>query len=615
MFKDIIAVNRDRILSRLRSKHAARSFKTTNRTPIAVRLAEGIKIVRAFTRNMASASTEFEQIEAKVQEFQRLFNHLEALRGGRSNTLECDNILGSVVKISYSLASRHDLSKYLNSIPNSGTFGPEAKASLPEIIGKLGRYYASCSFLIAAARKLPIFRRIHVESIGIKLPNCPPSSAGTCQPSLLKTINRVLGAGEETRRQSSARSSVINHAFHLKSAENSFLSKLAAPRRSYKIHAEIQLLSFYELHPQLPRPRVICSSKSACFLCDLFIKIHANFFVARTHGVLYDKWSLPDMQSLGLGIKESANMAATVEKFSASIEDSIRRALAIPELLRFHPNESVFMQPPNWSSSAVSASSSTVSATQPQGAEPRLREHDNSSGSAVTLIAPTEWDLRTFKDDEKPSLSQPEPGQTRRRRTAETRSDDEETDRNSVSERSHGYSERVSSLRRSPSSNSFQREAADERCCRSAEQSLCSSGSPVSYSSAAPATEHELNKPGDWIELDLPTDLSSVIVSIESIRLILSSGWAESTDSAVDLQGATGMETRKCPPNEYAIRARWLRSGEDLQNDTDAPVIDLDGMTDNMDETWSHKKNSPWRLYFRRDDHILAVDFMRKCHL
>jgi hypothetical protein len=41
---------------------------------------------------------------------------------------------------------------------------------------------------------------------------------------------------------------------------------------SCSVHAEIQLLFYHEKHPPKIPPRIICSSKKACFLCNLFIK-------------------------------------------------------------------------------------------------------------------------------------------------------------------------------------------------------------------------------------------------------------------------------------------------------------------------------------------------------
>ena len=69
------------------------------------------------------------------------------------------------------------------------------------------------------------------------------------------------------------------------------------------VHAEIQLVIEHDL--QLARserqgcevlpPRIIGTSKYLCYLCYLFIQHHGRFFVANTHGRLYDQWTVPDL--------------------------------------------------------------------------------------------------------------------------------------------------------------------------------------------------------------------------------------------------------------------------------------------------------------------------------
>lgn len=101
---------------------------------------------------------------------------------------------------------------------------------------------------------------------------------------------------------------------------------------SMHIHAEIQLAVFYDLifqrggrevspppstsqspsepqnnsspvsstsshsTPNFLRPRAIGISKSLCFLCFQFLQKHRSFFPSRTHGRLYDQWTVPDLQ-------------------------------------------------------------------------------------------------------------------------------------------------------------------------------------------------------------------------------------------------------------------------------------------------------------------------------
>ena len=60
------------------------------------------------------------------------------------------------------------------------------------------------------------------------------------------------------------------------------------------VHGEVQLILFYEKYGNDLPPRAIGSSKSACFLCDLFIKYHGQFGISHSHMKLYPKWTIPD---------------------------------------------------------------------------------------------------------------------------------------------------------------------------------------------------------------------------------------------------------------------------------------------------------------------------------
>lgn len=59
------------------------------------------------------------------------------------------------------------------------------------------------------------------------------------------------------------------------------------------VHGEVQLVLFHERHPSNFMPRTIGSSKSACFLCDLFIAKHGRFSISHTHKRLYGQWRIP----------------------------------------------------------------------------------------------------------------------------------------------------------------------------------------------------------------------------------------------------------------------------------------------------------------------------------
>jgi len=61
------------------------------------------------------------------------------------------------------------------------------------------------------------------------------------------------------------------------------------------VHAEVQLAVYYDLNRQC-RPRCIGTSKWLCYLCYQFLRAHADFFPSRTHGRLYDQWTIPDLE-------------------------------------------------------------------------------------------------------------------------------------------------------------------------------------------------------------------------------------------------------------------------------------------------------------------------------
>jgi hypothetical protein len=61
------------------------------------------------------------------------------------------------------------------------------------------------------------------------------------------------------------------------------------------VHAEVQQILAYERQPHHPMPRAIGCSKSACYLCDLFIREHGGYKLSYAHRRLYDKWTLPDV--------------------------------------------------------------------------------------------------------------------------------------------------------------------------------------------------------------------------------------------------------------------------------------------------------------------------------
>jgi hypothetical protein len=66
----------------------------------------------------------------------------------------------------------------------------------------------------------------------------------------------------------------------------------------YRLHCEIQLIVFYEEHPDLqPCVSYIACNKLSCYLCYHFIRAHGRFEVAGSHQSLYSLWTVPETVS------------------------------------------------------------------------------------------------------------------------------------------------------------------------------------------------------------------------------------------------------------------------------------------------------------------------------
>jgi hypothetical protein len=242
-----------------------------------------------------------------------LFTRLESILDPHVEEVEVQKVLGEIVKEAYEFTRKNDLSKALQNFSGN----PSLKNHLPEAIGKLARYYSAAFELVCAARdkKCRVFQYIEVEPFEIPTPT------------------------------------YIQRSFE-------------------KVHAEIQLLFYYELYPDRPRPRIICSSKSACYLCNLFFRFHGGFHVPRTHGRLYEKWILPDW--LDVPVERRKELGIILTRLKATLENKIQRASRSKRYL--HPNESFLPSFAHWpSSSALSrnrlstapASTSTIRPQSP----------------------------------------------------------------------------------------------------------------------------------------------------------------------------------------------------------------------------------------------------------
>ncbi|KIM96820.1 hypothetical protein OIDMADRAFT_44371 [Oidiodendron maius Zn] len=302
-FREVVSLDFHRILSRLRSRHAKCTRKIAGKRPLIEQLHDAI-----YTRSI-KVTASIKEGRSKARELQSLFARLESIPDINAGMIEAQELVGMIVRRLHAFSLNTNLGRALQ----TSMLDPSLKAHLPEAIGKVGRYYSATFELVCAARHriCRLFESIDVEPFQIQMPASFPQ--------------------------------------HL------------------KVHAEIQLLFFYEAHPGQPRPRFICSSKSACYMCNLFFSLHGGFYLPRTHGRVYDKWTLPYWLDIPAERHEDLGRISTLLK--GTIDRKVLRASNRKKRKTYHfPNESVLPLPASWSSSGISSKLShqaTTSTIQP----------------------------------------------------------------------------------------------------------------------------------------------------------------------------------------------------------------------------------------------------------
>ncbi|KAL8724139.1 MAG: hypothetical protein Q9166_008112 [cf. Caloplaca sp. 2 TL-2023] len=336
LFRQIVILDEPRILSRLRSRHAARTRKTRGKPSLLPLLSRTIHDKSVHGRN-ETTKTSLTRIQSSSKQLSDRFSDFEAAReSGSTNNASLDVLLDLLTRI-----REFDVCSLQTALESSSFIEPSLKTYLPLAIRKLGRYHCITCDLVDAARSFQytLFRRISVQALE--------------KPHLDMTFIADHSAGFNRTLQRVTRSS---HQFHLtdydpgsvSAAQTKFQSRMADRATPWKVHAEIQLLFFYEQTRHMFRPRLIGSSKSACYLCDLFIRHHGQFQVPRTHGRLYDRWILPERPINDLST--NGDLQSVVSRLNAALEAKIIHVLNHKRLPFPHPAESVLVFREPWSS-------------------------------------------------------------------------------------------------------------------------------------------------------------------------------------------------------------------------------------------------------------------------
>lgn len=231
----------------------------------------------------------------------------------------------------------------LDLIPNNN-MDPSSRSSLLNIIRKVSRYWGAARQLYRTAKKFSLVRNMKIQLASL------PQKAfeGQTNSSELSDLYSCLSRLGFIKGQ---QHSVSQLCRNLRLDENAARARYEGAQKALstpKIHAEIQIIAFCEMKAPKLFPRVVSSSKDACFLCNTFIQLYGRMHNPRAHGRLYPGWRLPSLPQLR-GLQQKLN-----KRLIESLRHNISLGLAQGRLsVRPSPNESNIL--------TLSASDTTVS--------------------------------------------------------------------------------------------------------------------------------------------------------------------------------------------------------------------------------------------------------------
>jgi hypothetical protein len=327
LLETIVSMNQNRILCRLRSTRARRhcNFKK-------MKLAKAPILPQVVQLYREKCTLEFpSSFDQELDDLEKYSTSLESLEPLDAASVRGVRPIVGIVQIIHRLWLNQDF---------RSLFPP---GMLRSTLAKLSRYVSAAYFLVEEARRQSILAMLKVKIVACEpLPGTAYVPSPEDFQSLLSKLASPVNTPDLYRRLCS------------QTTDPSADTKLLVSNRygdlvnsKCAVHAEMQLLFHYEfLNPRLP-PRVICSTKKACYLCNLFFVLHGRFTMLATHGRLYEKWTLPKCIQDLEGSK-AKTIQAVIERFYNAIVKAIKDTLVFSRKRAFASNESLFLRSTIW---------------------------------------------------------------------------------------------------------------------------------------------------------------------------------------------------------------------------------------------------------------------------
>ena len=346
-------MNRNRILCRLRSKHARRSFQKGGKLPWIPRILEALNVVTSLGHSKVVPPSTWRSICSHVRDLETCFQRLEKLARSELESDHGTHILSELLHSAHALSLFSGFVDVVKKVERLHPFSPGIGSAWLEMLGKLGRYTTVPTFLVATARKVSLFKKIEIKVVPPEIFVAMPK--GPTNKTFIEVLGRTMPSDSPSGLLTKARACTAHAEKITTSAASIYQAKLREARKTRSVHAEVKLVFFYEDHQTGNLwPRAIRSNKSPCVLCWLLMKRHGRYDIKESHGRLYILWTLPRVNGYGQSTEKPFDLQEIVAGMNQDLEQRIRNILNKGRPKQIHPNESRLHVSSPWASSAGS---------------------------------------------------------------------------------------------------------------------------------------------------------------------------------------------------------------------------------------------------------------------
>ncbi|KAK1754851.1 hypothetical protein QBC47DRAFT_202662 [Echria macrotheca] len=365
VFDAVVAMSRSRINARIGE---SRGSGSKPKTALAKVLRQVVDAVRIHYRN-SSPSSPAGTFISRATALIGLLDNLKTQAGGtaplKAILIEIAGLLNAV-----------DIPSLLRNI-SAKYLCPTSRDGIVRRLTKLDHYQKTSHTLLKSAKKLAVFNNVAVlpVSLGKEWFERTGKVSDICSLDSCFTQRTQEGNLDDVCQKLSISPS---------KARRKFFSNMATALETSKFHAEVQIIAYLELHPPAIKPRVIASNKDACYLCNLFIQIHGQFHIPKTHGKLYPGWRMPAIPAFqGVEARFNHALEERIGETIKQIMSSTKRKVMI------HPNESTVFSFSS-SVSSIESAESTPEAGSGSGGDEMASSGDEPKADVTMDVVEVE---------------------------------------------------------------------------------------------------------------------------------------------------------------------------------------------------------------------------------